>query len=71
MENMDKYDELLRLITENVVIDGKEYSLKDDFYKYFIRNNKSAGIRIRKVMQMLRKTSLDIRVSIQEHKKTI
>ena len=71
MENIDKYDELLRLLTSNVVISGKEYSLKDDFYKYFIKNNKSAGIRIRKVMQMVRETSRDIRVSIQEHKKTI
>jgi hypothetical protein len=71
MENIDKYDELLKLLTEKVTIEGKDYLLKDDFYKFFIKNNKSAGIRIRKTMQMVRELSKDIRDSIQEHKKTI
>lgn len=71
MENIDKYDELLKIITEANIIDGKEYLLKDDFYKFFIRNNKSAGIRIRKVMQLIRDSSKDIRNSIQYHKKSI
>lgn len=71
MENIDKYDELLKILTEKITIDGKEYLLKDDFYKFFIKNNKSAGIRIRKAMQMVRELSKDVRDSIQEHKKTI
>jgi len=71
MENIDKYDELMSILTEKITIDGKEYLLKDDFYKFFIKNNKSAGIRIRKAMQMLREVSKDIRDSIQEHKKNI
>ena len=71
MENIDRYDELLKLLTEKVIIDGKEYSLKEDFEKFFIKNNKSAGIRIRKVMQLVRDSSKDIRISIQEHKKSI
>ncbi len=69
MENIDKYDELLSLLTNKITIDGKEYLLKDDFYKFFIKNNKSAGIRIRKVMQMIRELSKDVRDSIQDHKK--
>lgn len=69
MENIDKYDELLSLLTDKITIDGKEYLLKDDFYKFFIKNNKSAGIRIRKVMQMIRELSKDVRDSIQDHKK--
>ena len=71
MENIDRYDELLKLLTEKVIIDGKEYSLKEDFEKFFIKNNKSAGIRIRKIMQLVRDSSKNIRISIQEHKKSI
>lgn len=71
MENIDKYDELLKILTDKVTVEGKDYFLKDDFYKFFIKNNKSAGIRIRKVMQMIRELSKDVRDSIQEHKKTI
>lgn len=71
MENLDKFEELLKLITEPIVIDGKEYLLKEDFEKFFIKNNKSAGVRIRKVMQEIRTISKDIRNCVQEHKKTI
>ena len=71
MENIDRFDELLKLITEKVIINGKEYSLKEDFEKYFIKNNKSAGIRIRKVMQLVRDSSKEIRKAIQVHKKDI
>jgi hypothetical protein len=71
MENLDKLEELLKLLTEPIIIDGKEYLLKDDFEKFFIKNNKSAGVRIRKVMQEIRTKSKDIRISIQNHKKTI
>jgi hypothetical protein len=71
MENLDKLEELLKLLVEPVIIEGKEYLLKDDFEKFFIKNNKSAGVRIRKVMQEIRTKSKDIRISIQNHKKTI
>jgi hypothetical protein len=54
MDNLDKYDELLKLLTEEVIIDGKEYLLKDEFEKFFIKGNQSAGIRIRKIMQEIR-----------------
>jgi hypothetical protein len=37
MEYLDKYDELVKLLTEEVEIDGKKYNLKDDFEKFFVR----------------------------------
>lgn len=68
MENLDKYEELLKLLTEEVIIDGKKYLLKDEFEKFFIKDNQSAGIRIRKIMQEIRIKSKEIRKSVQEHK---
>ena len=46
----------------------KEYLLKDEFEKFFIKGNQSAGIRIRKIMQEIRIKSKVIRETIQEHK---
>ena len=34
MEYLDKYDALVSLLTEEVEIDGKKVSLKDDFEKF-------------------------------------
>jgi len=68
MENLDKYEELLKLLTEEVIIDGKKYLLKDEFEKFFIKDNQSAGIRIRKIMQEIRNKSKEIRKAVQEHK---
>ena len=71
MEYLDKYDYLLKILTEEVEIDGKKVSLKDDFEKFFVRSNKTAGVRLRKVMQMIRKTSEEIRNDVQDYKKSI
>ena len=68
MDNLDKYEELLKILTEEVVIDGKKYLLKDEFEKFFIKDNQSAGIRIRKIMQEIRNKSKEIRKAVQEHK---
>jgi hypothetical protein len=68
MDYLDKYDDLVKLITEEVEIDGKKFSLKDDFEKFFIRGNKTAGTRIRKMMQELKKISQEIRSDVQEYK---
>ncbi len=68
MEYLDKYDALVSLLTEEVEIDGKKVSLKDDFDKFFIRGNKTAGTRIRKMMQEIKKLSQDIRNDVQEYK---
>lgn len=71
MDNLDRYDNLVKILTEPVQIDGKNYSLKEDFEKFFIRDNKTAGVRIRKVMQMLRSEAQTIRDTIQDKKKSI
>jgi len=71
MEYVDKYDQLLSLITEEFEIDGKKYLLKDEFDKFFIKSNKSAATRIRKIMQEIKKTSQEIRDDVQEYRKSI
>jgi hypothetical protein len=68
MDYLDKYEKLVKLLTEEVEIDGKKYDLKDDFDKFFVRGNKTAGTRIRKVMQELKKVSQEVRDDVQEYK---
>jgi hypothetical protein len=68
MEYLDKYDQLVKILTEEVEVDGKKFNLKDDFEKFFIRANKTAGTRIRKVMQELKRLSQEVRNDVQEYK---
>lgn len=68
MEYLDKYDQLVKMITEEVEIEGKKFNLKDDFEKFFIKSNKTAGTRIRRVMQELKKMSQEIRKDVQDYK---
>jgi len=70
MEYMDKYDELKRIITEEVEIDGKMYKLEDEFERFFVKGNKTAGTRIRKIMQLLRRSAEEVRNDVQNYKKT-
>ena len=71
MEYLDKYDYLLKILTEEVDIDGKKVRLKDDFEKFFIKGNKTAGVRVRKFMQLLRKTAEEIRDDVQDYKQSL
>lgn len=71
MEYIDKYDELVKILTEEFEIDGKKYLLKDEFEKFFIRGNKTAATRIRKFMQEIKKKSQEIRDDVQEYRKSI
>jgi hypothetical protein len=71
MEYLDKYDKLVKLLTEEVEIDGKIFNLKEDFEKFFVRSNKTAGTRIRRVMQELKKFSQEVRTDVQEYKDKI
>jgi hypothetical protein len=71
MEYLDKYDYLLKILTEDIEIDGKKVKLKDDFEKFFVRSNKTAGVRVRKIMQILRRAAEDVRNDIQDYKKNI
>lgn len=68
MEYLDKHDHLIKLLTEEVEIDGKKYNLKDDFEKFFVKGNKTAGTRIRRVMQEIKKSSQEIRNDVQDYK---
>jgi hypothetical protein len=68
MDYIDKYDKLIKVITEEVEIDGKRFNLKDDFEKFFIKGNRTAGTRIRKVMQEIKKLTQDVRIDVQEYK---
>ena len=71
MDYLDKYDKLVKILTEEIEIDGKKYNLNDDFEKFFIRSNKTAGTRIRKVMQELKKLAQEGRDDVQDFKKNI
>lgn len=71
MEYLDKYDKLVKILTEEIEIDGKKYDLKEDFEKFFIRENKTAGTRIRRVMQELKKLAQEVRDDVQKEKKDI
>ncbi len=68
MDYQDRYDILVKLLTEEVEIDGKKYNLKDDFEKFFVRSNKTAGTRIRRMMQEIKKVSQEVRNDVQEYK---
>jgi len=68
MEYQEKYDKLVRLLTEEVEIDGKKFNLMEDFDKFFVKGNRTAGTRIRKMMQELKKLSQEIRTDVQEYK---
>lgn len=71
MEYQDKYDDLLRLLTEEVEIDGKKFNLKEDFEKFFVKGNKTAGTRIRRMMQEVKKVSQEVRSDVQDYKSKI
>lgn len=68
MEYLDKYDKLVKLLTEEVEIDDKKFNLKEDFEKFFVKGNRTAGTRIRRVMQELKKFSQEVRTDVQEYK---
>jgi hypothetical protein len=71
MEYTDKYDHLLWVLTEQIEIDGKKTRLKDDFDKFFVKSNKTAGVRIRKIMQVVRRLAEEVRDDVQTYKKNL
>ena len=68
MDYLDKYDRLVKMLTEEIEIDGKKFDLKSDFEKLFVKENKTAGTRIRKIMQEIKKATQEIRNDVQEYK---
>lgn len=55
---MDRYQELLDLVA----------TFKVDFEKFYVKQNKSAGVRLRKHMAALKRKAQDIRNEVQEIK---
>ncbi|MGR3810011.1 histone H1 [Jiulongibacter sp. NS-SX5] len=55
---MNKYNELLNLVE----------SMKEDFEKFYDKNNKAAGTRVRKGMQALAVFAKDTRKEVQDMK---
>lgn len=68
MEYQDKYEKLVNMITDDFEINGKEFNIKDDFEKFFVKGNKAAGARIRKAMQEIKKLVQEIRTDVQSYK---
>lgn len=71
MDYLDKYDHLKKLITQNIEIDGKDFNLEEEFDKFFVKGNKTAGKRIRKFMQIIRRAAEEIRQDVQSYKRNI
>jgi hypothetical protein len=71
MEYADKLDHLIWVLTEQIEIDGKKTRLKDDFDKFFVKSNKTAGVRIRKIMQVVRRLAEEVRNDVQTYKKNL
>lgn len=71
MEYLDKYDYLVKILSEEVEIDGKKFNLKEDFEKFFIKGNLTAGRRVRRVMQEIKKISQEVRTDVQNYKSHI
>ena len=71
MEYLDKYDYLKTLLLDEIEIEGKMYKLEEEFDKFFVKGNKTAGKRIRKFMQLIRRTAEDIRGDVQDYKKDL
>lgn len=55
---MDRYQELLDLVA----------TFKSDFDKFYLKQNKSAGVRLRKHMAALKRKAQDIRNEVQDVK---
>jgi hypothetical protein len=68
MEYLDKYDQLVKILTDEIEIDGKKFNLKEDFEKFFVKGNRTAGTRVRKVMQEIKKLTQEVRNDVQEYK---
>lgn len=71
MDYLDKYDNLKKLITQDIELDGKKFNLEEEFDKFFVKGNKTAGKRIRKFMQVIRRAAEEIRQDVQYYKKNI
>jgi Na+/phosphate symporter len=56
MSNIQRYQELIALVE----------STKEDFEKFYLRNNKSAAVRLRRKMQEIRTLAKSVRTEVQD-----
>lgn len=56
---MDRFNQLKSLVE----------SFEKDFEKFYVKENKAAGVRVRKHMQELRSLAQEIRAEVQSKKK--
>jgi hypothetical protein len=56
---MDRFNQLKSLVE----------SFEKDFEKFYVKDNKAAGVRVRKHMQTLRTMAQEIRAEVQDRKK--
>jgi len=71
MESLDKYEKILKLVTEEFEMKGKKFTLKEEFEKCFVKGNKTSGTRVRKIMQELKNIAQEVREDVQEFKQTL
>lgn len=57
---MERYEQLLQLV----------HSCRKDFERFYLKQNRRAGIRLRKRMQELRRLAKEIREEIQQLRRT-
>ena len=55
---MDRFQELVELVQ----------TFKEDFDKFYLKHNKSAGVRLRKHMALLKRKAQEIRNEVQDIK---
>ena len=58
---MSRYDELTGLVE----------GMGNDFAKFYGKGNKAAGTRVRKSMQRVKELAQQVRIEIQEQKKSV
>ena len=59
MDNLSLFDELLLVIEE----------AKENAEKFYLKGNKSAGVKLRKSMQEVKKLAQGVRLEVSEAKK--
>ena len=55
---MNRYEELKAMLE----------SFQEDFEKFYVKGNKSAGVRVRKAMNELKKKAQEVRLEVQNMK---
>jgi hypothetical protein len=71
MDHNEKYENLMKILTSPIDIDGKKYLLTEELEKLYVSDNKRAATRIRKMMQMVKSAAQDIRDDVQDYRKSI